>query len=111
VENGGNLICYYAKENLLWFCCLHQPLLEPLNQRRVLYTLRCRKIASILFSTIFRKYSRRLPVNRWCYIPTNIGKVAFTFLNLKENGSNRSWKVIGEVFVFLVGVNFAQFAK
>jgi hypothetical protein len=45
------------------------------------------------------------------HIPTNMGKVASTFLTLKENGSNGSWKVIGEVFVLAAVVNFAQFAK
>jgi hypothetical protein len=45
------------------------------------------------------------------HIPTDIGKVTFTFLKLKENGSNGPQKVIGEVFVLAAGVNFAQFAK
>jgi hypothetical protein len=45
------------------------------------------------------------------HIPTNIGKVAFTFLKSKENGSNGSWKVIGEAFVLAARVTFSQFAK
>jgi hypothetical protein len=45
------------------------------------------------------------------HIPTNIGKVAFTFSKLEENDSNGSQKAIGDVFVLVAGLNFAQFAK
>jgi hypothetical protein len=45
------------------------------------------------------------------HIPTNIGKVTFTFSKLEKNGSYGSQKSIGEVFVLAAGLNFAQFAK
>jgi hypothetical protein len=45
------------------------------------------------------------------HIPTNIEKVAFTFSKLEENDSNGSQQAIGEVFVLVAGLNFAQFAK
>jgi hypothetical protein len=49
--------------------------------------------------------------NNTLHIPTNIGKVAFTFSKLEENDSNGSQQAIGEVFVLVAGLNFAQFAK